>query len=187
MPEDETQFMQLLADAVEGNPDAKQAFSELVYDELRKVAARVVAGQQIEPTSIVNEFFQKRLLKTTYLAKMVNKRYFYGAAFKQMQRLLIDRARKRMPITMSDSGVSEIDHWIDWIENKNGYDIEALSIEIEKLKAESPRQYEVVQARFWGGMTIKETADLLQVSTGTIDNELRVARAKIHRALKLRE
>lgn len=183
----ENQFTQLMEKAASGDEDARKEFTALVYDELRKVAARVVKRNQVEPTSLVNEFFQKRLLKTAYLAKMVNKRYFFGAAINQMRNLLIDRSRKRKPIPVTDEEYSELDAWIDWIEHQNGFDIEALNLEVEKLKETSPRQYEVIRARFWGGLTIKETAELLNVSTGTVDNDSRLARAKIHRALKRRE
>lgn len=187
MNQEEAKFMQLLEQAANGDHVAKNQFGEMVYAELRKVAMRAVGGGQIEPTSIVNEFVQKRMLKTTYLAKMINKRYFYGAAFNQMRNLLIDRARKRKPVPLADQGLDELDSWLERIEQDLGYDIEALNIEIEKLQDESPRQYEVIQARFWGGLTIKDTAELLEVSVGTVENDFRLARAKILRALQRRE
>lgn len=185
---DNSDFTILMKKAAEGDQDAKLQFSELVYEELRDVAAKVVArrGGGDQPTSIVNEFFERRLLNTGYLAKMKGRRYFYGAAFNQMRNLLIDRARKRKPKPVADTELQPLDQIVAAIEEQNGYDIEALNMAIESLEQEHPRQCEVLRARIWGGMTIPQTAELLDVSEKTIERDYRVARAKLKAALKRR-
>ena len=181
-------FTLLLNKAAEGNELAKQQFSELVYEELRTLAAKVVArrGGGEQPTSVVNEFFLKRMLRTEFLAKMKNRRYFYVAAFNQMRNLLIDRARKRRPLPHADTSLAPLDLIVDSIEQQNGYDLEALDLAIESLKEDQPRQYEILRARIWGGLTIAQTAELLDVSQGTVERDYRLARAKLKLELERR-
>ena len=185
---DNSEFTLLMQQAAEGDADAKLKFSELVYEELRDVAAKVVArrGGGDQPTSIVNEFFERRLLNTGYLAKMKGRRYFYGAAFNQMRNLLIDRARKRKPKPLADTELQPLDQIVEAIEDQNGYDLEALDLAIEALAADQPRQHEVLKARIWGGMTIPQTAELFGVSEGTVERDYRLARAKLKAELKRR-
>ena len=181
-------FTRLLSEAAEGDAGAKQAFSELVYEELRRLAAKVVArrGGGEQPTSVVNEFFQKRMLQTEFLAKMKNRRYFYVAAFNQMRNLLIDRARKRKPTPHADTSLEPLDLIVHSIEEQNGYDVEALDLAIESLKEHQPRQHEILRARIWGGLTIAQTAELLDVSQGTVERDYRLARAKLKLELERR-
>ena len=184
-----SEFTLLMQKAADGDANAKLQFSELVYEELRDVAAKVVArrGGGDQPTSIVNEFFQRRLLHTGYLSKMKGRRYFYGAAFNQMRNLLIDRARKRKPKPVADTELQPLDQIVESIEEQNGYDLEALNMAIEALEAEQPRQCEVLKARIWGGLTIPQTAELFDVSEGTVERDYRLARAKLKAELNRRE
>lgn len=181
-------FTKLLSEAAEGNEGAKQQFGELVYEELRELAAKVVArrGGGDQPTSVVNEFFQKRMLQTGFLAKMKGRRYFYVAAFNQMRNLLIDRARKRRPTPMVDTGLAPLDLIVESIEERNGHDIESLDLAIEALREHQPRQYEILRARIWGGLTIAQTAELFDVSRGTVERDYRLARAKLKLELERR-
>ena len=181
-------FTKLLNQAADGNEQAKLQFGELVYEELRVLAAKVVArrGGRDQPTSIVNEFFQKRLLRTDYLAKMKGRRYFYVAAVNQMRNLLIDRARKRKPTPVSDTGLAPLDLIIESVEEHNGHDVESLDLAIETLRENQPRQYEIIKARIWGGLTIAQTADLFQVSQGTVQRDYRLGRAKLKLELERR-
>jgi len=181
-------FTRLLGEAAEGNAQAKQEFSELVYEELRTLAAKAIArrGGGDQPTSVVNEFFQKRMLQTEFLAKMKNRRYFYVAAFNQMRNLLIDRARKRRPLPHADTSLEPLDLIVHSIEQQNGHDLEALDLAIESLKEDQPRQYEILRARIWGGLTISQTAELMEVSEGTVERDYRLARAKLKLELERR-
>ena len=174
-------FTHLLNQAADGDEQAKLQFGELVYEELRVLAAKVVArrGGRTQPTSIVNEFCQKRLLHTEFLAKIKGRRYFYAAAFNQMRNLLIDRARKRKPTPVTDTGLGPLDLIVESIEEQNGHDVESLDLAIESLRVNRPRQYEILRARIWGGLTIAQTAELLEVSQGTIERDYRLARAKL--------
>lgn len=181
-------FTQLLHRAADGDEQAKLHFGQLVYDELRVLAAKVVArrGGRDQPTSVVNEFFQKRLLKTEFLAKIKGRRYFYVAAFNQMRNLLIDRARKRRPTPVVDTTLSTLDLIVESIEEQNGHDLESLDLAIEALRAHHPRQYEVLYARIWGGLTIAQTANLFELSAGTVERDYRLARAKLKLELERR-
>ena len=174
-------FTELLSQAADGDQQAKIQFGELVYEELRVLAAKVVArrGAGDQPTSVVNEFFQKRMLQTEFLAKMKGRRYFYVAAFNQMRNLLIDRARKRKPTPIADTSLAPLDLIVESIEERNGYDVESLDHAIEALRETQPRQYEILKARIWGGLTISQTANLFGVSRGTVERDYRLARAKL--------
>lgn len=181
-------FTRLLTEAAEGNEQSKQQFGELVYEELRVLAAKVVArrGGGDQPTSVVNEFFQKRMLQTEFLAKIKGQRYFYRAAFNQMRNLLIDRARKRRPTPVADTKLGPLDLLVETIEEQNGHDVEALDLAIESLQENHPRQYEILKARIWGGLTIAQTAELLEVSKGTVERDYRLARARLKLQLERR-
>ena len=181
-------FTTLLNQAAGGNEQAKLQFGELVYEELRVLAAKVVArrGGGDQPTSVVNEFFQKRMLQTGFLAKMKGRRYFYVAAFNQMRNLLIDRSRKRKPTPVADTSLAPLDLIVESIEEKNGHDVESLDLAIETLRENQPRQYEILKARIWGGLTIAQTAKLFEVSQGTVERDYRLARAKLKLELERR-
>lgn len=176
-----SEFNRLLGQAAGGNEAAKLQFGELVYEELRVLAAKVVArrGGGDQPTSVVNEFFQKRMLQTKFLAQIKGQRYFYVAAFNQMRNLLIDRARKSKPTPVADTCLAPLDLIVESIEEQNGHDLEALDLAIESLQEQHPRQYEILKARIWGGLTIAQTATLFEVSPGTVERDYRLARAKL--------
>ena len=184
----DSNFTKLLSQAADGDEQAKLQFGELVYEELRVLAAKAVArrGAGDQPTSIVNEFFQKRMLQTAFLAKMKGRRYFYVAAFNQMRNLLIDRSRKRKPTPIADTGLAPLDSIVESIEEQNGHDVESLDLAIEALRESQPRQYEILRARIWGGLTIAQTADLFGVSKGTVERDYRLARAKLKLELERR-
>jgi RNA polymerase sigma factor (TIGR02999 family) len=181
----------LLSRIRDGDGEAERQFYAIVYDELRNVAARLVARnhhESINATIVVNELFI-RISSSSFFNNVVNRRYFFAAATDQMRKLLIDYQRRKVTerkggkvqISSLDEGLLSI---LEHIQNVNQLDVEDLDAALAKLKVENERQYQVVVLRFYGGRTNDEIAELLDVSTRTVQNDWRVARSKLYLELK---
>jgi len=181
----------LLAEAGAGDEQAKNRFAEMVNDELRQAAERLIrrgGGGSIQPTVLVNELFLK-LCRQDCFRELRNRRYFFTAAIDQMQKILIDHHRRRNRLKrgghLERAPLDEVlDQVIDDFEKEYQFEVEALGKALEDLKAHSERQYEVVRHRFFGGLTNAQTAELLDVSPGTVKSDWRLARAKLYDQLR---
>src|SRR5687767_10494066 len=158
----------------------------VVYQELRRLAAsylrREKAGQTLQPTALVNEAYL-RLLKDRP-DRWQNRAHFCAIAAHSMRQILIERARARgalkrggvrARVTLDDALVAGSDRSIDLI---------ALDHALEKLAALDPVQARLVELRFFGGLTIEETAEALDMSPATVKRHWTVARAWLARELE---
>lgn len=162
-----------------GSAEAEGELMEAVQGELRKLAAsylrRERSGHTLQPTAIVNEAYL-RLLPQRDVA-WENRAHFFGIAARMMRRILVDHARRRRamkrdgfagePLTLS--GVADPAA----VEN---VDVLSLHEALSDLAALDARQADVVELRFFGGLTIEEIATALDVSTATVKRELTTAR-----------
>ena len=159
---------------------------QLVYEELRRLAASKLAnepaGQTLQPTALVHEAWlrlvgdEKRLFE--------DRTHFFAAAALAMRHILIDRARRRQSVRHG----SEYDR-VDLDENTLGSPQEdeqllALHDALEKLELKHPVQAQVVQLRYFAGMSNEETAELLGVSVSTVKNYWVFAKAWLFREIK---
>lgn len=173
----------ILKEIQEGNDDAINKLYEVVYDELRKVAARHMKderpGHILQTTALVNEAYF-RLNRETF-NRAENRRYFFGAVSRAMRRILIEYSYKRPSGQMSTNGglIDKPDSYER--KNINARDLEAALKELERL---NERQARVVELRFLTGLPVKEVANQLKVSVGTIENDLRITRAWLRDKLK---
>lgn len=184
----------LIAKAGAGEKKAQSDFADMVYQELHEAAKRLVwrrGGGSLQPTALVNEFFLK-LCSEDCLGELRNRRYFFTTAIDQMQKILIDHHRhkkrlkrgghlNRVPL---DENMNQL---LNEFEKEHGFDIEALEKALEDLRRHSERQYEVVRYRFFGGLTNSQTAEILEVSVGTVERDWRLARAKLYDQLRVHE
>jgi RNA polymerase sigma factor (TIGR02999 family) len=163
--------------------DDRQALDilfSLTYGELRRIASAVLRGHAnatLTPTSLVNEAWFK-LARNPEVAR-TNPLHFKRIAARAMRQVLVEAARRRaaqirgggrIQVTFDDTafgreGVS------------NGKDILALDAALEELSKISPRQAKLVEGRFFGGLDVNESAELLGVSRATVMREWRSARA----------
>ena len=169
-----------------GDADAFERVLPLVYDELHRIAARYVAGERsstsLQATALVNEVCI-RLLGWTPV-DWQNRRHFFGVSAGMMRRVLVDIARRRL--AERRGGASAIRVPLDSVDvpaTERGADLLAVDAALELLAAHDPRKAQVVELRFFGGLSVEETAEALGTSPRTVHSDWTFARAWLYRAL----
>ncbi len=184
-PESE-EFDQILASLGDEDPAAMRQLLPLVYDELRRIAnaklRREAPGITLQTTDLVHEAFFR--LTASEHARWENRAHFFGAAAESMRRVLIDRARRRKRLKRGGDRKREVLHE-DAIaaEEEPLRDIEAIDAALKKLEQMHPLRAEVVKLRFYAGMTIKQTADILGISEASVTDHWKLARAWLYQTL----
>ena len=150
----------LLTALEQGEPRAAEKLLELVYEELRHLAASKMAresqGQTLQPTALVHEAWLR--LMGTKTPQFANRAHFFSAAAESMRRILIENARRKL--AQRHGGGQE------------------------RVAVEHPVQAEVVKLRYFAGMTNEETAEALGVSVATVKNYWAFARAWLFQEIK---
>ena len=183
---DRTQITRLLQEWQDGSAQALERLIPLVYNELHTLASRYLARERqnhtLQPTALVNEAYLK--LAGQREVDWQNRAHFYGNAAQLMRRILVDRARYdgrakrgRDVLSVSIEDVEPSSASIDPV------DVIVLDRALSRLEALDPQQGRVVELRFFGGLTIQETADVMRISSGTVKRDWAVARAWLYREL----
>ena len=175
----------LLAAAGRGDASAQNKLWSVIYDELHALARRQMAreppGHTLQATSLVHEAYLR--LVGDEKMQWANRRHFFAAAARAMRRIRIDEARKRKrPRRGGDRRRVPIGEAAA-VSDQDPAALLALDEALIKLEQVDPRQAEVVLLRYFTGMTVEETAHVLDLSAKTINNEWRFARAWLHREL----
>jgi RNA polymerase sigma-70 factor (ECF subfamily) len=175
----------LLLEAKNGNGQAIDQLIPIVYDELRRLAARYLRDERaavtLQPTALVHEAYMR--LVDQDMPEWECRSHFYGVAAHLMRQILVDHARRHrsqkrgggiVPVPLDEvltfaAGTSE--------------DVLALDEALTNLAAVDERKCRVIELRYFGGLTVDETARALNVSVGTIGREQRLAEAWLHREL----
>ena len=178
----------LLQEWQEGNQQALERLMPLVYNELHVLASRYLSrerrGHTLQATALVNEAYLK--LAGQRAADWQNRTHFYGIAAQLMRRILVDHARhdgrlKRggdaPKLSIDDASPAAADPGVDVV------DALELDRALSRLETLDPQQGRVVELRFFGGLTIQETADVMKLSPGTVKRDWTVARAWLYREL----
>lgn len=176
-------FSSVLQLAAADDPVAKERFYQLIYDDLRDVARRVLSRErnkgEMQTTALVNEMVL-RFEKGNALKGMANRRVFFATAIRAMNNILVDHYRRRKKLVDSpDRIASPLDAALAWFEHQVGHDFDQLQASLKSLAADSPRQHQVVMHRFFGGLSNQQTADLLGISLSSVERDWRLARAKL--------
>lgn len=182
---DKRQLTQILNAASSGDPAAANTLVDLVYQELHVLAQRLMRGEQtghtLQPTALVNEAYM-RLLDGK--SEWENRRHFFGAAARAMRRVLVDHARKRNAAKRG-GGVDKIT--LDGLEiaaPESAVDLLALNEALEELALAGPRLGRIVELRYFGGLSIEETAAVMEVSAATVKRDWQFARAWLQERLQ---
>ena len=159
----------------------------LVYDELRRIAARYISrerpGQTLQATALVNEAFVR--LSAERPREFQNRTHFLAIAALSMRQILVQRARARQAakrggapqrITLDDANLAAAD--------PAGIDILALDEALTRLATLDPEQARIVELRYFGGMTVEETAEAMGSSPATVKRHWAMARAWLKRAME---
>ena len=171
-----------------GDRAALERLMPLVYAELRELAKRHFRkerpGHTLQPTAVVHEAYFRLIDQTRVTWK--NRGHFLAIASQAMRRILIDHARGRG--AEKRGGEVEkvtLDVAIASPEPAREVDILALDEALERLKALDGTQAQIVELRFFGGLTIDETADVMETSPSSIKRDFRSAKAWLFRELNL--
>ena len=177
----------LLLTAVEqGDPKAPEKLLELLYEELRRLAASKMAheapGQTLQPTALVHEAWLR--LVGAQNPKFENRAHFFSAAAEAMRRILIDRARRKLRIRHGGS-LERVDvEGQDLAAPADDEQLLAVHEALVTLARDHPLQAEVVKLRYFVGMTNEETAGVLGVSIATVKNYWTFARTWIFNEIR---
>ena len=176
----------LLGGAEQGDSRAADQLLDLVYGELRRLAAyklgREAPGQTLQPTALVHEAWLK--LFGAGEQKFKNHKHFFAVAAEAMRRILIDRARRRK--TQRHGGQCErVELWETRLAAPAEDDqLLAVNEALEKLEGQHPAQAQVVKLRYFGGMTNEEVAQALNISLSTVKTYWTFARAWLFDAIR---
>ena len=168
-----------------GDLDARARVVALVYEELRRRAAahlrRERQGHTLQPTALVHEAYLR--LVDQRRAVWQNRAQFYGVASQMMRRILIDRARarKRVKRVGARQHVS-LDH-VDIATRPLDIDVLDLDVALTKLEAFDPRKSRIAELRFFGGLSLEETGQVLDLSLATVERDWQGARAWLFKTL----
>ena len=177
---------QLLIDWSNGDQAALDRLMPVVYDELRRLASNYLrrerAGHTLQPTALVNEAYLR--LVDQRKAKWQNRAQFFGVAAQLMRRILVDHARVRQAQKRGGSDQQQISlSHADRIAEHPEIDLLALHEALNQLAVIDPQQARVVELKFFGGLTIEETAEVIGISHATVERDWTMARAWLRREL----
>jgi RNA polymerase sigma factor (TIGR02999 family) len=176
---------QLLLAWRQGDAAALDRLMPIVYDDLRRVARRHLRnerqGHSLQATALVNEAYMR--LVDVRRVQWVDRAHFFAIAARLMRRVLVDAARARRADKRGGDAirVSLADHML--VADDDGPDLIALDVALQSLAAVDARKSQVVELRFFGGLTVDETAEVLGVSAGTIANDWTMAKLWLLRAM----
>jgi len=177
---DQTGITQLLIAWGDGEREALDQLVPLVYDDLRRLAAgymgRETPGHALQPTALVHEAYVRLIDQRR--VQWRNRAHFFGVAANMMRRILVDDARKRR--AGKRGGAAErITLTGDDIAAPEQHDIDVLALHeaLERLASFDPQQERIVELRYFGGLTIEETAEVIGMSPATIVREWTIAKA----------
>jgi RNA polymerase sigma-70 factor, ECF subfamily len=175
----------ILHQLCDGHASAAERLFPLVYDELRALAGSYFKAQPaahtLQPTALVHEVFIK--LIDQHATRWNDRAHFFAVAATAMRQILIDHARARGAAKRGGGWQRlSIDH-VDRAGEIDHLDVLALDEAMTNLAKVDPRQARVVELRFFGGMSVEETAQVLEVSPRTVELDWRMAKAWLSREL----
>jgi RNA polymerase sigma-70 factor (ECF subfamily) len=177
---------QLLQDWSEGDESALERLMPLVYDELHRLAhqhmRREKFGHILQTSALINEAYL-RLVDRPRI-HWQNRGQFFGIAARVMRRILVDEARKRKSDKRGGDGIHVALDEATNVAHEQAANVVALDDALKALEAIDSRQSKIVELRFFGGLSIEETAEVLKVSPGTIMRDWTFARAWLRNEMK---
>ena len=184
-PDDVTRILHEWKD---GNREALDRLIPIVYDELRTIASRQLAREwrhdRMQTTTVVNEAYVKLFAQRQ--VDWQNRGHFFAIAAQLMRRILVDHARRELREKHGGGAVHvELDDALSKPAEPSLDVIDALALDaaLQKLEALDPDQGRIVELRFFGGLTVEETAAALGISPATVKREWAIAKGWLYREL----
>jgi len=175
---------QLLRAWSDGDQSALERLTPIVYAELRRLAHRYMRGERsghsLQTTALVNEAYIR--LVDYKRMQWQDRAHFFAVSAQLMRRILVEHARRRnlkrgggvLHVSLDETAV---------VAGSRAADLVALDDALNALARLDPRKVQVVEMRFFGGLSVEETAEVLKVSSVTVRRDLRTARAWLYREL----
>ncbi len=195
-PHESSSDLRTLLDAARcGQASAAEQLLPLVYDELRALAASFLAQERpahtLQPTALVHEAYIKLIASNT--PAWEGRSHFFAVAAKAMRQILMNHSRDRKAakrggalqrVTLDEAVIRDTPGGSPRHEpSASEIDLEALDTALTDLERIDERQCRIVEMRFFGGMTVEETASVLDLSERTVQLEWRMAKARLKTAL----
>jgi RNA polymerase sigma-70 factor (ECF subfamily) len=179
------EITQLLLAWSDGDPEALAKLTPLVYAELRRLARRYMnrepPGHVLQTTALVHEAWLKLIDQRR--VRWQNRAQFFGVSAQLMRRILVDMARSRNYAKRGGGARQvELEEALSVCRVRDS-DLSALDEALSALAAFDARKARVVELRFFGGLSVEETAEVLKVSTDTVTRDWNAAKAWLYREL----
>jgi RNA polymerase sigma factor (TIGR02999 family) len=168
---------ELLAQWANGDKQALDDLTPIVYKELRQLAAAYLRKEQqghtLQPTALVHEAYLRLVDQKN--PNFQNRSHFFGVAARLMRQILVDHARRRNAAKRA-GGTIPLDSAVSFAQERSG-DLLALDSGLNELEKLDPRKCKAVELRYFVGLTMEEIAETLAVSEITVRRDLRMAEA----------
>lgn len=174
----------LLIKLTDGNEAVLEDLLPLIYDELRQLASRYLRRERrdhtLQPTALVHEAYMKLVDQTQ--VRWQNRAHFFGVAAQIMRRILVDHARRHT--AEKRGGAAEVlpleEEILVVASDEKGVELLALDEALENLAKIDPQKSKIVELRYFGGLSVEETAEVMGVSAITIKRQWRMAKAWLY-------
>jgi RNA polymerase sigma factor (TIGR02999 family) len=170
----------------EGEQAALAKLTPLVYAELRRVAHRYMGrerpGHSLQTTALVNEAYLR--LTDARRVRWQNRAHFFAVSAQLMRRILVDFARSRQYLKRGGAAQKVSFDEALVVSKEQGQDLVALDDTLKALAAIDARKSQVVELRFFGGLSVAETAEVLKVSPDTVLRDWRLAKVWLAREMR---
>jgi RNA polymerase sigma factor (TIGR02999 family) len=176
---------QLLRRWSDGDKEALDQLMPLVYGELRRMARRYMwkqpSGHTLQTTALIHEAYLRLVGQEE--KRWESRAHFFGVAAQAMRHILVDYARARATDKRGGDARAVSLEEAAIVSEERAAELVALDDALEELARLSPRQGRVVELRYFGGLSVVETADVLKISTDTVTRDWNQAKAWLHREL----
>ncbi len=177
------EITQMLIEMTDGNEEVVNEILPLIYDELRRLAGNYLRKERgnhtLQPTALVHEAYMKLIDQKA--VKWQNRSHFFGIAAQIMRRILVDHARKHKAEKRGGEG-DNISLEEEFVVSEKSRPAELLALDeaLEKLAVMDEIKAKIVELRYFGGLNVRETAEVLDVSEITVKRHWRAAKAWLY-------
>jgi RNA polymerase sigma factor (TIGR02999 family) len=182
----DSEITQMLLEMTDGNKDVVGQILPHIYDELRRLAGSYLRRERsdhtLQPTALVHEAYMKLIDQNR--VKWQNRAHFFGIAAQVMRRILMDHARKHTAEKRGgDAELLPLEEEILVVSHDKSSELVALDDALNELARLDPDKAKIVELRYFGGLSIEETAEVMEVSVPTINRHWKMAKAWLHSEL----
>jgi len=184
-PQPGNDVTRLLVQLSDGDQDAAGQLIPLVYGELRRMAGAYMrkerSGHTLQPTALVNEAYMRLVGGDAHCQ---NRAHFFAIAAHTMRQVLLNYARERRAEKRGGAAAHKVDLDAELLVSTDSLE-EVIAIDdlLDRLEQISPRQSRMIELRFFAGLNVEETAEVMGISTITVQRDWRSAKAWLHREM----